>query len=206
MDGDRSFQHGGNNDLVEEEIHSRLRRRSSKSSTSANRKKNILFWLSLFFQGSFYTGFGLAQQQQKKNRRQNHHNNHDGTSLECPHQQPSNDSSSKYDWETLDYYELLGLKPHDDNVRDKRSNTRRRGRKQQQKVDTSTVDTKDVRKAYRKQAQLHHPDKVVASDVSKEESNARFTRIAEGTCVACRTFFNGKQSHETQDTNYKPVT
>jgi hypothetical protein len=66
MDGDRSFQHGGNNDLVEEEIHSRLRRRSSKSSTSANRKKNMLFWLSLFFQGSFYTGFGLAQQQQQQ--------------------------------------------------------------------------------------------------------------------------------------------
>ncbi|KAL3919243.1 MAG: hypothetical protein SGILL_003852, partial [Bacillariaceae sp.] len=88
-------------------------------------------------------------------------------SPDCPHT-PTQDT--KYDWELLDYYELLGLKttPH-----------KGKGRRKQKQQDTSPINTKDVRKAYRKQAQLWHPDKLFNTTLSTEEGNARFARIAQ---------------------------
>eukprot|EP00980_Cylindrotheca_fusiformis_P012287 scaffold3001_cov122-Cylindrotheca_fusiformis.AAC.12 len=77
--------------------------------------------------------------------------------LECP---PGENHT--YEWEGFDYYQLLGLKRN------------------------NNLESKDVRKAYRKQAQLWHPDKQQANNnnnnrtkTSMDECNARFARIAE---------------------------
>ena len=72
-----------------------------------------------------------------------------------------------YEWEKLDYYAILGLHSA------KSKNSRRKRRAERQ-----AFEGKDVRKAYRRQAQLYHPDKRNAT-ISKEESNVRFARIAE---------------------------
>ncbi|KAG7358920.1 DnaJ domain containing protein [Nitzschia inconspicua] len=96
-------------------------------------------------------------------------------SEECPHS-----AETLYEWESMDYYQLLGLKPPPD-VKSK--NKRKRKVKS---GGTSTIDSKDIRKAYRQQAQLWHPDKISKSQsnsetsrrISTEESNARFARIA----------------------------
>jgi curved DNA-binding protein CbpA len=74
--------------------------------------------------------------------------------LECP---PG--VNQTYEWQSLDYYKLLGLKRNQRNL-----------------------NTKDIRKAYRKQAQLWHPDKQANNNGTKtfmDECTARFTRIAE---------------------------
>jgi curved DNA-binding protein CbpA len=72
-------------------------------------------------------------------------------------------SHYKYDWERLNYYELLGLK-----------------------YPASELDSKGIRKAYRQQAQLWHPDKnqnsnstSTSTSTSTEECTARFSRIAD---------------------------
>lgn len=92
---------------------------------------------------------------------------------ECPH-----NTESQYEWEAMDFYELLGLKVSSDK--------NKRWRKTAV-VDTSKIDAKDIRKAYRKQAQLWHPDKTAKNQngndtsiaITVEESNARFSRIAQ---------------------------
>jgi curved DNA-binding protein CbpA len=97
------------------------------------------------------------------------------TSPDCPHT-----TDTLYEWEKLDYYELLGLKPSLD------VNSQRK-RQRKPTVDASKIDSKDIRKAYRKQAQLWHPDKINQNQtsnetritISKEESNARFAKISE---------------------------
>jgi curved DNA-binding protein CbpA len=73
----------------------------------------------------------------------------------------------KYDWEKFDYYEILDLPSAGRKV------SRRKRQAARQKSESN-----DVRRAYRRQAQLHHPDKKNET-VSTEESNVRFARIAE---------------------------
>lgn len=79
--------------------------------------------------------------------------------------------SNQYDWETFDYYTILGLPSmEEDASRSKRRKTR------------ANIDLPQIRKAYRKQAQKHHPDKAARannSTITKEESNSRFARISE---------------------------
>jgi curved DNA-binding protein CbpA len=77
-----------------------------------------------------------------------------------------------YEWEDRDFYSILGLDNHS----------------------IKEYDAKDIQKAYRKQARMWHPDKLLnrqqnttTTDESnssvtmqqREESNARFSRIAE---------------------------
>lgn len=63
----------------------------------------------------------------------------------------------KYAWERLNYYELLGFS------------------KEQW---TKRLDSKDVQKAFRRQARLWHPDKIKANEtLTIEEINARFSTI-----------------------------
>lgn len=79
-------------------------------------------------------------------------------------------SPENYQWENLNYYEILDLAPTD-------STSRRQRQKERSKITSS-----DVRKAYRKQAQKYHPDKVKSNANATwtvEESNSRFARIAE---------------------------
>jgi len=61
------------------------------------------------------------------------------------------------DWDDLDYYEILGLK------------------------NSASLDEKEIKKAYRREAKLWHPDKTIHRDnnVTVEEANQRFARIAE---------------------------
>jgi curved DNA-binding protein CbpA len=96
---------------------------------------------------------------------------------ECPH----TTTDMLYEWESLDFYELLGLKTPPE------GNSKNRRRRKGTPVDTRKIDSKDIRKAYRRQAQLWHPDKVSQSSsndtsttrISTEESNARFAKIAQ---------------------------
>jgi len=84
------------------------------------------------------------------------------------------DEPTKYDWENWSYYQLLELKPPKNNK-------------------STELDSKGIRKAYRKQAQIWHPDKHVKNNrnssgdskkkknanTSMEECTARFAKIAE---------------------------
>ena len=71
-----------------------------------------------------------------------------------------NPKTPQYDWESLNYYELLGLAWQDE----------------------LDLEAKDIRKAYRKQAQIWHPDKSTNqknNNSTIEECTARFARISE---------------------------
>ena len=66
-----------------------------------------------------------------------------------------------YEWERLNYYEVLGFPSSDQDV-------------------ISQLGSKDIRKAYRTQAQQWHPDKMKANETLPiEEINARFARVAQ---------------------------
>jgi len=83
---------------------------------------------------------------------------------------PPTAASIEYDWELQDYYQMLDLPATDqDSSRSKRMGVR------------EVIDSQQIRRAYRKQAQIHHPDKVKIknSTATVEESNARFGRISE---------------------------
>lgn len=80
-------------------------------------------------------------------------------------------SSNQYDWEDQNYYEILNLSSPPSTAS---RNKRQRGR--------SSISSSDVKRAYRKQAQLYHPDKQKSAKnqtITVEERNARFARIAE---------------------------
>lgn len=75
-------------------------------------------------------------------------------------------SNVEYDWQQWDYYQLLGLTRPSSSSSDSKT----------------PVDSKTIRKAYRKQAQLWHPDKQLTwknSTATIEESTARFAQIAQ---------------------------
>jgi curved DNA-binding protein CbpA len=78
-------------------------------------------------------------------------------------------SSHNYPWEKYDYYKILGLEGEKaDASRTKREKAR------------GAIDSQQIRKAYRKQAQKYHPDKArTNSTMSVDERNDRFARIAE---------------------------
>lgn len=81
-------------------------------------------------------------------------------------------SSNTYDWEDENYYEILGLSKSPPSTA-----SRKKRRKER-----AAISSSDIRKAYRKQAQLYHPDKQKVSKnqtITVEERNARFARIAE---------------------------
>jgi len=66
-----------------------------------------------------------------------------------------------YEWERLNYYEILGFSSSE-----------------LKKV--SKIENKAIRKAYRNQAQIWHPDKIKANEtLTIDEINARFARVAE---------------------------
>ena len=69
-----------------------------------------------------------------------------------------------YEWERMNYYEILGLSSSSSAA-------------EQEKI-ISGLDSKDIRKSYRKQAQLWHPDKMRANEtLAIDEINSRFGRI-----------------------------
>lgn len=78
-------------------------------------------------------------------------------------------SNRTYEWEQDNYYQVLDLPGPPSTASRKK---RRKGR--------SAISPSDIRKAYRKQAQLYHPDKVAKNQtITVEERTARFARIAE---------------------------
>jgi len=113
-----------------------------------------------------------------------------------PNGATAHESPGCYKWETWNYYQILGLAPESYYHADVGLPSRRKRSNERSKI-TAT----DIKKAYRTQAQLWHPDKVASkkqqtqqtvraanvtsqnskdySDISIEESNARFARIAQ---------------------------
>jgi len=103
---------------------------------------------------------------------------------QCKPQEPT-----KYDWERFNYYELLGL------TEDENGKSKKKKKRNEDAEDPSGFSAKEIRKAYRKQAQKYHPDKQASKQkkldtnntnsdkssrpLSMEESNARFAKIAE---------------------------
>lgn len=89
----------------------------------------------------------------------------------------SDDSTTKIS-RPLNYYELLNLEAPDTHRRP-RTNTLHNRKKRT--TYRSKIATSDVKKAYRKQAQIFHPDKVSRhnKNVTTEEANSRFAEIAE---------------------------
>lgn len=109
---------------------------------------------------------------------------------------PSLIMSQQETWKDWNHYQMLGLQPDDYYYTSGRwavKSRRERGKERRQ------IQISDIKKAYRKQAQAWHPDKITArkkqqeqgtnnmtsnrsidySNVSVEECNARFSKIAE---------------------------
>ena len=81
------------------------------------------------------------------------------------------DDPIEYDWQRLDYYSILDL------PQPKEKASRKARRKLRDKI-----DTKQIKKSYRTQAQIYHPDKAASgrnSTLTVAESTKRFSRIAE---------------------------
>jgi hypothetical protein len=78
----------------------------------------------------------------------------------------------------LNYYELLNLEAPDTH---RRSRTYTLHKRKQRTAYRSKITTNDIKKAYRKQAQLYHPDKASRhnKNMTKEEATSRFAEIAE---------------------------
>jgi curved DNA-binding protein CbpA len=116
---------------------------------------------------------------------------------QCKPQEPT-----KYDWERLNYYELLGLMEDDGGSRSKTKKKKNKDNAKGDEEGRNNLTNKEIRKAYRKQAQKFHPDKQASKKktssissasasgsgqsstpsnalLSVEESNARFAKIAE---------------------------
>mmetsp|Transcript_36409 Transcript_36409/g.40925 ORF Transcript_36409/g.40925 Transcript_36409/m.40925 type:complete len:722 (-) Transcript_36409:22-2187(-) len=149
---------------------------------------------------------GLAVEAQQYQYNQQHRNSDQHNQYEesaAPKCQPTKDEEVKYDWERYNYYELLGIpnvfnkviKIHDSDKKKQRWRRSSQGKEDKENQDTNSsgekITTKEIRKAYRKEAQKHHPDKQVSKRKSNntttattnvptiEESNDRFTKIAE---------------------------
>lgn len=106
---------------------------------------------------------------------------------QCKPQEPT-----KYDWERFNYYQLLGLTDDKNAKTHKNKNKSKNKKGQSTNTNSQGISAKEIRKAYRKQAQKYHPDKQASKNksndkqnsnsskpLSMEESNARFAKIAE---------------------------
>jgi len=83
------------------------------------------------------------------------------------------------DWEQWNYYQILGLFSGDYYEGDGKEWVLKTRRKRM--TERGKIQLREIKKAYRKQAQLWHPDKITNSK-SKEtvhDRNARFSKIAE---------------------------
>jgi curved DNA-binding protein CbpA len=105
---------------------------------------------------------------------------------------------SNQSWKDWNYYQLLGLFPDDyyykKDKRNKSSEWNLKSRRDRRK-ERGHIQSKDIKKSYRKQAQAWHPDKIASrkkqqtnstnsngidyTNVSVEECNSRFAKIAE---------------------------
>ena len=97
-------------------------------------------------------------------------------------------------WQDWNYYQLLNLLPEDYYNKQGSSKFRLKSKRERRK-ERSQIQPKDVKKAYRKQAQLWHPDKIQSrknqqanatstngidyASLSVEECNSRFAKVAE---------------------------
>ena len=89
------------------------------------------------------------------------------------------DSSTTNVSRPLNHYELLNLETPDTHRRPRPTYTLHNRKKRT--AYRSKITTSDIKKAYRKQAQLYHPDKVSrhGKNMTTEEATSRFAEIAE---------------------------
>lgn len=75
------------------------------------------------------------------------------------------------------YYELLNLESPDTHRRSRTSSALNNRKKRS--TYRSKIGTSDIKKAYRKQAQMYHPDKARNMNITTQEATSRFAEIAE---------------------------
>ena len=75
------------------------------------------------------------------------------------------------------YYELLNLESPDTHRRSRTSSALNNRKKRS--TYRSKIGTSDIKKAYRKQAQMYHPDKARNKNITTQEATSRFAEIAE---------------------------
>lgn len=103
-------------------------------------------------------------------------------------------------WKDWNYYQLLGLQPINYYSKDGQNSFRLKPRRQRQQ-ERGIIQTKDIKKAYRKEAQKWHPDKIQSRKKQQENStsaeingvdyrnlsvgecNERFAKIADAYSV-----------------------
>ena len=111
------------------------------------------------------------------------------------YQQHKNDNNEIDEEETslparpFNYYELLNLETPDTHRRPK---TKALHNRKKRAIYRSKITTSDIKKAYRKQAQLYHPDKASRHNKTLEEATSRFAEIAE----AYQVLVDPAQRHE----------
>ena len=89
----------------------------------------------------------------------------------------------------MNYYELLNLETPDTH---RRPNTKALHNRKKRTIYRSKITTSDIKQAYRKQAQIHHPDKAARHNKTTEEATSRFAEIAE----AYQVLVDPVQRHE----------
>ena len=122
-------------------------------------------WLSVSF--LFHAALAGPATQQQQHEQQNVDNNNEDESMS---------SSSR----PLNYYELLNLETPTTHYR---SSTKTLHNRKKRTSYRNKITTSDIKKAYRKQAQLYHPDKAKRHNMRTDEATERFAEIANAYSI-----------------------
>lgn len=103
-----------------------------------------------------------------------------------PANQQQQSSNDEYDESglpprPLNYYEMLNLETPDTHRRPKTKILHNRKKRSNYRA---RITKDQIKKAYRKQAQLYHPDKASRHNMTTEEATSRFAEIAEAYQVS----------------------
>lgn len=126
-------------------------------------------WLSVSVSFLFHAALAVpaTQQQQHEHIQQNVDNN-------------NNDESMSSSSRPLNYYELLNLETPTTHYR---SSTKTLHNRKKRTSYRNKITTSDIKKAYRKQAQLYHPDKAKRHNMTTDEATERFAEIANAYSI-----------------------
>ena len=131
-------------------------------------------WLSASF--LFHTVLAVPTTAQQQYEQQNVNSNNDNNNDD--NQSPSTSSRP------LNYYELLNLEtPTTHYNRHSSSNKNALHNRKKRTSYRNKIKSSDIKKAYRKMAQLYHPDKAKRHNMTIEEATNRFAEIANAYSI-----------------------